>query len=133
VTQANVRMGGSFPVNKGRTHTYPAPSDEAAWTKLVNNALRLRHDEICARREGREKPVCAQKSKYEYLLNHCSKKAKQQRAIRNKHRKLHGLVKGDNRVVHHNNQRTMSFASTEVLTPCQHKHVHGKECIDPSR
>lgn len=129
--QAKARMGGSFPNLNGRKHKYPPPSNEKAWTLLVNRALRMRQREVDAYKAGRKPPVCKLRTKYVYLLYNCTPKAKWKRATRNSHRKRAGLTKGDPRVVHHHDQRTMSYASTEIMDRCQHKRVHGNECITP--
>lgn len=127
--QAKKRMGGSFPVIKGNRFRYPNPSNEVAWTALVNKAVAQREKDMAAVKSGKEKPRCAMRAKYEYILFHCGPRTKQKRAIRNKHRRMHGLKKNDPRVVHHHDQKTMSFAKTVVMTPCQHKKVHGGSCV----
>lgn len=124
---------GSFPSVNGKNFKYPAATNEAAWTRLVNQARLHAHKCRLAYRNGKPEPRCKPKRKYEYVLYGCSPRSKQKRAIRNKHRAMHGLRVGDTRVVHHDNQTTMSFASTKVLTPCQHKAVHGKRCANRGR
>lgn len=131
--QAKRRMGGSFPDIKGNRFRYPKPTNEAAWTTLVNKAVAQREKDMAAVKSGREKPRCAMRAKYEYILFHCGPRTRQKRAIRNKHRKMHGLEKGDPRVVHHHDQKTMSFAKTVVMTPCQHKKIHGGACVKTKR
>ena len=127
--QALVFFGGSFPVVKGSTHAYPKPTNGRGWTKLLNDARLAMYNRYLDDMNGRPRRTGVPYSKYEYILFHQSPRAKQKRAIRNKHRKEFGLKKGDPREVHHHNQTTMSKSSAQVLTKCQHKKAHGKRCI----
>lgn len=132
-TQAKRKMGGSFPNLNGRKHKYPHYSNDKAWTLLVTRAIRMKERDKTALDAGRVVPVCKLRSKYQYLLYHCGSHAKWKRATRNNHRKRMGLRKGDPRVVHHEDQRTMSFASAKIMNECQHKRAHGAECIKSAR
>jgi hypothetical protein len=120
--------GNCFPVIKGKKYRYPKPSEKEAWTKLINKA-RLEHAKVqYAVRSGKVPKYHPQRRKFEYILHHKHPDSMKKRAIRNKHRSLHGLQVGDDRHVHHNNQKTMALSSTVVLTPCEHKKMHGQKC-----
>jgi hypothetical protein len=112
----------------GRAYKYPAPSNEAAWTALVNRALAMKAADDAALSAGKTPPVCAQRRQYEYVLYHCNPRSKWKRTKRTQHRAAHGLAPGDHRVVHHQDQRHMSFAKSVVLTPCDHMKAHGRSC-----
>ena len=121
-------LGGSFPNLNGRKYTYPKPTDCAAWTALVNKALAMRCADQAAIHSGKTPPPCKLRSKYEYILFHSNPRSRWKRTQRTIHRKMHGLQTGDPRVVHHNDQRHMRFDKSEILTPCEHQQVHGKQC-----
>jgi hypothetical protein len=130
VTQARTFCHGEFPSINGKTHKYPAPSNTKAWTALVNDAFRFKNSEIAAFKAGLPKPTHPKRVQYEYVLYHMHKPQVQRRCTRNNHRHAHGLGVGDKRVVHHHNQKTMAFDDTVILTRCQHKKIHGKECVN---
>lgn len=126
--QAKRKVGGKFPQVSGRKYKYPAPTNEKAWTSLVNQAHNMRKRDKAALKQNKNLPVCAMRAKYEYILFHCGPRSKWKRATRNSHRRKKGLARGDPRVVHHEDQKTMSYASAVVLTKCQHKRAHGAAC-----
>ena len=129
IAQAKRRMGGKFPSLKGRKHRYPTPSNEKAWTDLINKALKFRYLDLKAYEQGKTRRTSPNlRSKYNYLLFHSKSHDKWKRATRNKHRKLMGLKKGDKRVVHHENQRTMSLRSARIVSHCEHQKEHGRTC-----
>ena len=130
VAQAKRRMGGAFPRVKGTKYRYPVPSNESAWTSLVNRARQWEYKERQAFLAGKPPPKCACKSKYQYILHHASPRERKRRSLRNQHRAALGLKKGDKRVVHHRDRKNLSLESTEVLTRCQHKKIHGQRCLN---
>jgi hypothetical protein len=132
VRKAKRYYGGSFPLVRGRKHTYPRPSDEKGWMRLIRQAVAYDKQRSAAVRSGRPAPACPDQ-RFAYILFHASPVEKKRRALRGKHRQLHGLKVGDRRHVHHLNPGTMAFSQTVVLTPCQHKRQHGKRCWDPTR
>jgi hypothetical protein len=130
---ARAYYGGQFPDVHGRRYRYPRPDEARAWTALLNRARLARYREELALFEGRRPPRDPLRSKHEYVLYHCRKRDRWQRAVRNRHRAMHGLKRGDPRVVHHLDPRSMAFEKTVVLDHCQHQRVHGKHCRRPRR
>ena len=126
--QAKRRLGGKFPAIKGGKYRYPAPTNKKGWTSLVNRALQQKYKDDLARYNGKPVPKCQYRRKFEYILWHCSPIDRKRRNIRGQHRAMHGLGKGDDRVVHHIDQDTLDFNRTVVLTHCQHQAIHGKAC-----
>ena len=88
----------------------------------------MRQQDRIALDKGKDKPFCKERSKYTYILYHCQPRQKWKRAKRNEHRKAHGLLKGDKRIVHHEDQITMDIKSSVVLDHCAHMRAHNREC-----
>lgn len=126
IAQAKKYCGGKWPEVRGKKYTYP--KTDQGWTRLINTARNFRYREGLAIKSGKKPPQSKFKYKYEYILFHCSPYSRGKRAIRNKHRQMHGLKVGDPRVVHHHDQKSMDFKKTVVLDHCQHKKVHGGSC-----
>ena len=124
--------GGCFPTVKGRKYTYPPPTDEVAWMSLVRDAVHYDKERSAAVKARTTVPVCPD-PRFLYILFHACPKEIKRRATRNKHRKQHGLLVGDEREVHHNDPIKMTYKSTVVLTPCQHKKKHGKVCAEDKK
>lgn len=136
LTERQTRLffgGNSFPTvtatGKGTRFRYPAPSNAAGWTRLLNAAVQWRFRELLAVHQGRQPRPNALENKYKYVLYEIHPGSRRKRAIRGNHRRMHGLAVGDPRHVHHRDQRTMAFSRTVVLTPCQHKQIHGQRCV----
>lgn len=120
--------GGKLPDIKGKKRKYPSRDDEDGWRVVYAAALTYKNKDRFCRTRGYEPPACAHKSKYEYLLFHGRPDKKKDRAARNRDRKIHGLKKGDKRVIHHLDPNDMSTKKTVMLTHCQHQRMHGKVC-----
>jgi hypothetical protein len=130
VAQAKKVVGttNAFPAIKGKKHTYPHPNQERAWTNLINKA-RLEHAKVRhSLRHGETPKFHPQRRKFEYILHHKHPDAVAKRVIRNRHRRQHGLKVGDQRHVHHHDQKTMALSKTEIMTPCEHQKIHGQTC-----
>ena len=117
-----------MPCISGRKTKYPAEDDIKGWKRIYAAALTYRNKERYCRLNGCEPPVCKDKYKFEYLLFHGRPDKRDDRAARNRDRKIHGLKKGNKMVIHHLEPGTMDSKKTVKLTHCQHQRMHGKKC-----
>tara|TARA_R110002153_G_scaffold45380_1_gene128018 strand:- start:4259 stop:4729 length:471 start_codon:yes stop_codon:yes gene_type:complete len=124
VEKAKNYYGGKFPKIKGKKYKYPKPENEKGWICLITNALNYQ-DKKKIMLQKRMEPI--NNPKFEYVLYHCRPDKIKDRAQRNKDRKIH-LEKGDDRVVHHYNQKNLKKSKTVILTHCEHQKMHGKKC-----
>ena len=125
--------GGKLPDIKSRTkRKYPAADDEKGWREFYAEALTYRNKERYCRLNNCPKPDFNKgkysKSMYEYVLFHGRPHERKNRSLRNKHRREHGLKKGDTRQVHHLNPRDVENSRRVVITHCEHQRQHGKSC-----
>ncbi len=120
------RFGGDLPNIRGRKYKYPSSTDEDAWKFLYANCLNYKkYTRICiyySKKPYDRDYLC------EYLLYHATKKQIKRRAIRNSHRRRLGLKVNDPRQVHHEDQTDLKFSKAVILTPCEHKKLHGHKC-----
>lgn len=119
---------GSLPEINGRKYRYPKPDEPEKWRKLYAEALTYLNRSRYCRLNGYEQPKCKSVRKYQYLLFHGPPKQVENRAKRNRDRRLNGLKKGDERIVHHFDAKDMTTAKSVKLTKCQHARMHGKLC-----
>lgn len=124
--------GGSFPVVHGRKYKYPLPSAESAWMVLVRAAVKFDKARSAATLARTPIPTCPD-PRLLYILFHARPIEIRRRALRVKHRKQHGIKVGDKKQVHHTDPTRMTFASTVVLTHCEHKKEHGQVCEDDKK
>lgn len=126
--QAKRLLGGSFPRVKGKKYRYPSPSNEKAWTRLVNAALAYHQKRLKALADGKDPPTSPHLYKFRYILFNVQPDEKKKRSKRSSHRRKLGLKVGDKRVVHHRDPKTLSLESAEIQSHCQHKRSHGAKC-----
>lgn len=128
VGTAKSYYGGCFPKVNGAKHKYPAPTDCDAWMYLIAEALTYRRlVRYCAQHRF-QAPVDPHRSQFEYVLYHGRPSEKKRRATRNMHRQKLGLAVGDPRHVHHTDRTNLTLSKAVVLTPCQHRMIHGQVC-----
>lgn len=111
-------------------YAYPRPTEKAKWVRLLNSARLWYYRRRLADWKGQKGPVIGDhlRNKYAYLLFHVQKYSRCRRSLRVQHRRKLGLKVGDERVVHHEDPRTMSLERAVVLDHCHHQRVHGKVC-----
>lgn len=128
VEYAKSFFGGSFPRMNGAKHKYPAPENEAAWVKLIAEALTYRKRKKWCYQNGLEEKKHAKASKYEYVLYHGRPDQIKRRATRNRHR--HAALKNGTlkpgEELHH--QDAKNLRKPVAVTPCQHNRLHGERC-----
>lgn len=124
--------GGSFPLIKGRKYTYPLPHEEDKWMRLVKAAIAYDKKNKDFLSKGLKPPRSAD-PRHHYILFHARPQEIARRSIRVQHRRMHGLEVGDPRQVHHEDQDTMAFKDTILLTHCQHKREHGQACDEDKK
>lgn len=128
VVRAKSYFGGSFPRVKGARFRYPAPENEAAWLKLVAEALTYRKRKQWCFKNGLEEKKHGKASKYEYILYHARPDQVKRRTTRNRHRR-HALKNGTlkpGEELHH--QDAKNLRKPIAVTPCQHNRLHGEKC-----
>lgn len=128
--------GGSFPliVPRKKERTYPDPSDEKAWMRLIADALN--HKNLARYNHQNGLPPPPPNTQYAYVLYHCKPVQKKRRAQRNLHREQIKTETGKGlkgKHVHHRDRKTLKKSSVVIMDKKAHLRMHGKQFSEEAK